>query len=441
MTTDLERADAALVRLGELHPKLIDLGLERGLSLLEKLGRPQLSLPPVLHAAGTNGKGSTLAFLRAMCEASGMQVHGYASPHLVRFHERIRIAGALITDRALADLLEEVERINADAPMTFFEITTAAAFHAFAQTPADVTLLETGLGGRADSTNVIPSPLATIITPIARDHEHFLGTTLTAIAGEKAGIMRRNIPCFSAAQDPEAEAKLISHAQEIGAPLFIAGRDFTVTRTESGVHIETPSRSITLPALGLKGIHQRDNAGLAAAVMMHAFPEITDQALIDGAARAVWPGRVQHLSHGLLADRCGDIPLWLDGAHNAHGAAALANSLDDLMTGQDHADHKKWVLVCGALNTRDPKDFLTPLSGHIAEAFSLTIPNQDAALSGEDIANAGRGIGMKTTAAPSLDDALLGAINAAKDIGGGIIIAGSLYLAGYVLEQNNTLPE
>ena len=183
--SDLDRANAALDRLGALHPKLIDLGLERGLGLLEKLGNPHLKLPPVLHAAGTNGKGSTLAFLRAICEAASLKVHGYASPHLVRFHERIGIAGDLLDDKTLADLLEEVERVNDDAPMTFFEITTAAAFHAFANNPADVCLLETGLGGRADSTNVIPTPHVTIITPIARDHEHFLGDNLTAIAGKR----------------------------------------------------------------------------------------------------------------------------------------------------------------------------------------------------------------------------------------------------------------
>ena len=434
MTTDLDRADAALDRLGALHPKLIDLGLERGLGLLEKLGNPQLNLPPVLHAAGTNGKGSTLAFLRAMCEASGKRVHGYASPHLVRFHERIRIAGTLLNDKQLADLLEEVERVNADAPMTFFEITTAAAFHAFAQNPAEVTLLETGLGGRADSTNVVPNPLATLITPIARDHEHFLGGTLDAIAGEKAGIMRQRVPCFSAAQHPEAEARLIAHAAEIGAPLFIAGRDFTLTPSDAGVTVEFKDRIITLPALGLKGPHQRDNAGLAVAVMMTAFPEISDDALITGATEAVWPGRVQHLNKGALAEQCGGIQLWLDGAHNAHGAEALAATLPDL-------HHGKWVLVCGALNTRDPKDFLAPLKDRIASAFTLTIPGQDAALPAKEIAQSAQELGITAVAKDSVDAAMQDAINAAKELDGAIIIAGSLYLAGHILGLNGTLPD
>ncbi len=439
MKSDLDRAHAALARLSELHPKLIDLGLERGLGLLAKLDNPHLRLPPVLHAAGTNGKGSALAFLRAMCEAAGMQVHGYASPHLVRFHERIRIAGNLIDDRALADLLEEVERVNDDAPMTFFEITTAAAFHAFATTPADVTLLETGLGGRADSTNVVAAPIASIITPIARDHEHFLGDTLTAIAGEKAGIMRGGVPCFSAKQHPEAEAKLIAHAAEIGAPLYIAGRDFMLDHTDRGVTIRVNDRHLVLPELGLKGPHQRDNAGLAAAVMMHAFPEINDDILADGASAAIWPGRVQHLATGALAKQCGTIPLWLDGAHNAHGAAALTATLSDLH--QDTDTDKKWVLVCGALNTRDPNDFLGPMAGTIANAFTITIPGQDAALDAQTIADAANGLGIPAQAADDLDHALTHAINAAQAIGGAIIIAGSLYLAGHVLERNNTLPD
>ena len=432
--SDLDRANAALDRLGALHPKLIDLGLERGLGLLEKLGNPHLKLPPVLHAAGTNGKGSTLAFLRAMCEAGALSVHGYASPHLVRFHERIRIAGDLLDDKTLADLLEEVERVNDDAPMTFFEITTAAAFHAFASNPADVCLLETGLGGRADSTNVIPTPCATIITPIARDHEHFLGDNLTAIAGEKAGIMRAGVPCFSAAQHEEAEAKLIKHAEEIGAPFYLSGRDFFITPKGNGVQVSFKGREVMLPELGLKGPHQRDNAGLAAVVMMSSFPELEDQALITGAAKAVWPGRVQHLGTGHLAEQSGAIPLWLDGAHNAHGAEALAATLPELHDGP-------WVLLCGALNTRDPKDFLTPLSDKVSAAFTITIPGQDAALPAEEIAQSARTLGLNARGYDGVENAFQDAINAAKAIDGAIIIAGSLYLAGHILGLNGTLPE
>jgi dihydrofolate synthase/folylpolyglutamate synthase len=433
MISDLGRAEAALARLAELHPKLIDLGLERSLSLLDKLGNPHLQLPPVLHIAGTNGKGSTLAFLRAMCEAGGMRVHGYTSPHLVRFHERIRVSGNLLTDRALADLLEKTEHINDDAPMTFFEITTAAAFDAFASNPADVTLLETGLGGRGDSTNVVPHPLATIITPIARDHERFLGTTLTAIAGEKAGIMRADIPCFSSKQDTEAEAKLIDHAAETGAPLYIAGRDFDLMRTDQGVMVSFEERSVTLPELGLNGPHQCYNAGLAACVLMKTFPDISNEALVNGAAGAIWPGRVQHLKTGRLADQCPEnCPLWVDGAHNANSAEALAATLTGL-------HDSPWVMICGALNTRDPKDFLAPMKNKVAKVFTVTIPEQDAALKNDVIAEASRSVGIDAEAASDIETALKKAIDAAQDLDGAIIISGSLYLAGHVLALNKTL--
>ena len=439
MSPDELRVEAALTRLAELHPKLIDLGLDRGNRLLEKLGNPHHGLPPVIHLAGTNGKGSSLAFLRAVFEAAGQKVHGYTSPHLVRFHERIRIAGALITDRDLADLLEEVEAINGDDPMTFFEITTAAAFLTFHRTEADVVLLETGLGGRADSTNVIAEPALTIITPIAKDHEHFLGTTLTEIAGEKAGIMRKGVPCFSAAQSPEAETALIAHAKTIGAPLYIAGRDFTLTSRSDGdkhaVEIYINGAQITLSDLGLKGPHQHDNAGLITAALMATFPALDHAAIIEGAQQAVWPGRVQALDHGKLADACPEgVSLWLDGAHNAHGAAALAASLNQISTAP-------WVLMCGALNTRPPKDFLDVLQPLLSQAITLTIPDQDAALPAEEIALAATELGITASSAPDLSSALTRAIAAANAVKGNIIIAGSLYLAGHVLAENKTLPQ
>jgi dihydrofolate synthase/folylpolyglutamate synthase len=435
MAADRDRVEAALARLERLYPKLIDLGLERGLGLLDKLGNPHLRIPPTLHLAGTNGKGSTLAYLRAMCEAGGLCVHSYTSPHLVSFHERIRISGRLITDRALADLLEDLEQINGSAPITFFEFTTAAAFQAFASNAADVTLLETGLGGREDSTNVIPRPLATLITPIARDHEHFLGTTIPEIAGEKAGIMREGVPCFSAKQDAEAEARLIDHAAQIGAPLYMAGRDFDFSETGRGLTVCFEKRSVTLPEFSLRGAHQRDNAGLAASALMKALPDIPDKALIDGAVSATCPGRIQHLARGRLADKCPDgCALWLDGAHNAHGATALSAALDDIHEGP-------WVMIYGALNMRDPKDFLGPIKDKIAKTFTITIPGQRAALEGGVIADVARSIGIDAAATSDVEAALAKAIDAARDIGGAVIIAGSLYLAGHVLTLNGTPPD
>ncbi|MCE2516613.1 MAG: bifunctional folylpolyglutamate synthase/dihydrofolate synthase [Alphaproteobacteria bacterium] len=429
------RAEAALERLSALHPKLIDLGLDRGLNLLAKLGNPHHHLPPVIHIAGTNGKGSSLAVLRAVFEAAGKSVHAYTSPHLVRFHERIRIGGHLITDTALADLLEEVEAINGDDPMTFFEITTAAALLAFQRNPADVVLLETGLGGRADSTNVVAAPHATIITPIARDHEHFLGDTLTAIAGEKAGIMRRGVPCFSARQAPEAEAALIAHAEALGAPLMLIGRDIDVTPIQNGVRVSVGPRSIELTNFGLKGAHQHDNAALVTAALMHSFPELDDEAIIAGVAAAAWPGRIQHLDDGALAAQCPDeVNLWLDGAHNAHGADALAATLEGI-------SDRPWVLVFGALNTRPPKDFLTPLMPLIDQAIAITIPHQEAALTSAELVDHARQLDLTAHAASDLPTAMEHAITAAERVGGHFIIAGSLFLAGHVLDFNRTLPQ
>lgn len=439
MSPDELRVEAALARLAELHPKLIDLGLDRGYRLLEKLGNPHHDLPPVIHLAGTNGKGSSLAFLRAIFEAAGQKTHGYTSPHLVRFHERIRVSGSLITDLELADLLEEVEAVNGDDPMTFFEITTAAAFLAFHRAEADVVLLETGLGGRADSTNVIAKPALTIITPIAKDHEHFLGTTLTEIAREKAGIMRKDVPCFSAAQSPEAEAALIAHADAIGAPLYIAGRDFTLTSGADGndnaVEVSINGAQVTLSDLGLKGPHQHDNAGLITAALMATFPDLDHAAMMRGVKQAEWPGRVQALDHGVLADACPEgVSLWLDGAHNAHGASALAASLNQIST-------SPWVLICGALNTRPAKDFLDVLQPLLSQAITLTIPEQDAALPADEIAAAATELGIIASSAPDLSSAMSRAVAAAHAVQGNIIIAGSLYLAGHVLAENKTLPQ
>ena len=430
------RAQNALRRLADLHPKLIDLGLERSLSLLEKLGGPQQQMPPAIHLAGTNGKGSTLAFLRAMLEAGGKAVHAYVSPHLVRFHERIRLAGRLIGDSELADLLEEVERVNGDEPVTFFEVTTAAAMLAFARHPADFTLLETGLGGRLDSTNVVAEPLATVITPIAHDHERFLGDSIEAIAGEKAGIMRKGVPCLSAEQpSAEALATLRESSQRIGAPLLVAGEDFTIEAGDSGVRVDYEGRSIDMPRVGLMGRHQAENAGLAAAVLMAVAPGLDDRAIAAGAAEADWPGRIQRLEKGKLAALAGDgVEIWLDGAHNAHGSAALARTLKDMGGGP-------WVLVAGALNTRPPEDFLKPLRPHVAHAVALAIPGNDASLDARQMADAAGAVGMPSEPATDIGDALGKALAVAKREGANIVISGSLYLAGHVLEANGTPPD
>ena len=419
-----KRAENALLRLAKLHPKLIDLGLERSFALLQRLSDPHLHLPPTIHVAGTNGKGSVIAFLRALSEAAGHSAHVYSSPHLCQFNERIRLAGQLIDDAALADLLEEVETANGDHQVTFFEVTTAAAMLAFSRQPATWLFLETGLGGALDSTNVLTAPVATIITPIARDHEHFLGTDISGIAEQKAGIMRPQIPCYSAAQTPEVANTLQRYADKIGAPLFIAGRDFTITAHANGTGMLAHANGQTgFPQPGLAGPHQIDNAGLALMALMSVKPVPA-----DGIATAHWPGRVHKLDKGALQQAWPHQPIWLDGAHNAHGAAALANTLGNIHRG-------KWNIICGALNTRDPAEFLAPLCELAGKVACLKIPDQDASLSAEEMSAAAVKQGLNAAPAASLHAAFAG-----LDPNLPVIICGSLYLAGHILIENKTLP-
>jgi dihydrofolate synthase/folylpolyglutamate synthase len=434
-----DRAAAALDRLARLHPKLIDLGLDRSFALLEKLGNPHHHLPPTIHVAGTNGKGSTIAFLRAMAEEAGLTVHVYSSPHLCRFNERIRLAGRLIDDGGLADLLEEVETANGDTAVTFFEVTTAAAMLAFSRIPADLLLLETGLGGALDSTNVLKTPLATIITPIAQDHEHFLGTDLGQIASQKAGIMRVQTPCYCAYQQAGAMHALTAHAENIGASLQVAGRDFYLAETDDGgIHLSCAGEDFFLPAPGLRGRHQLDNAALAAACLFdlaakNRLPSRgqaqATNTFAGGIKSAVWPGRVQPLNDGLLAELWPHRPIWLDGAHNAHGARALAKTLSQI-------DDGKWNIICSALNTRDPAEFLAPLATLAGPVRCLNIPDQPASLSAIEMTDAALAQGLDAAATTSIIKAF-----DKLDPAYPVIICGSLYLAGHVLVQNKTLPD
>ena len=431
---DSARAAAALERLAALHPKLIDLGLDRTRDLLARLGNPHHRLPPVIHVAGTNGKGSVIATARAMAEAAGLRVHVYASPHLCRFNERIRLAGSLIADGPLADLLEEVETANGDAPVTFFEVTTAAAFLAFSRVDADLLLLETGLGGALDSTNVLDAPAATVITPVARDHEHFLGSDIAGIAGQKAGIMRRGVPCIAAAQEDDALAALKDHAAAIGAPLGIMGTDIGWTPfDDGGVAIQLEGKTVTLPAPALRGAHQQANAALAAAALATAMPHIPQSALADGVTQTVWPGRLHRLAEGSLTSLL-DQPVWIDGAHNAHGASALAAALPAIDAG-------KWHFICGALNTRPASEFLSRIAPLAASIHCVAIPDQPASLQAETLAAEAGEVHPGARAAPSVAGALQAIAGGSGDADRPVMICGSLYLAGYVLAANGTLPD
>jgi len=419
-------SDRILERLLTLHPKLIDLSLDRVVRLLKTLGDPQDELPSVIHVAGTNGKGSTVAFLRAFLEAHGKRVHVYTSPHLVRFHERIRIAGKPIPEKMLGALLAECERANAGEPITFFEITTAAAFLAFARESADIVLLEVGLGGRFDATNVIAKPAVAVLTPVSLDHQHFLGETVAAIAFEKAGILKPGVPVAVGPQMPEAEAVITARAAELRAPLFRHGREWSVEQAEGGGLIYHGRQTFNLPPPGLAGAHQYDNAGAALAAL-ECLPGLTPNAaaLTRGMAKIDWPARLQMLRRGPLVKALPkDAELWLDGAHNAAGGEALARFVAGW--------RRPTGLVFGMLKTHDATAFLKPLAPYVARLSAVAIPGEANTLSAEESAAAARQLGIDAKPATTLRDA----VGAASAPGARTLICGSLYLAGKVLAAN-----
>jgi dihydrofolate synthase/folylpolyglutamate synthase len=420
-------ADPILERLKDLHPKAIDLSLDRVLRLMADLGHPEARLPPAIHVAGTNGKGSTIATLRAILEAAGYRVHVYTSPHLVRFNERIRLAGELIDERQLAELLEEIERINAGKPITFFEVTTAAAFLAFARAQADIVLLETGMGGRLDATNIVERPLASVLTPISMDHMQFLGDTLPLIAAEKAGILKHAVPAVIGAQPDDVMAVLAAHAARVGAPRWQRSSEWKVVPRGDGF-VYRGRRTIDLPLPSLPGAHQIDNAALAVATLdqLTGF-KIADAHLRQGLGQIEWPGRLQRLTRGsLVALLPPGVELYLDGGHNEAAAEILAD------WAKDQRD-QKLDLVFGMLSTKPPEKFLGHLAPHIRRLQAITIPNEHLALPAETIAEAGRQAGIREVAVAADVDA---AIRALATDARRILICGSLYLAGKVLAEN-----
>jgi dihydrofolate synthase/folylpolyglutamate synthase len=419
-------ADPILERLKALHPKIIDLSLGRVQDLMAALGHPEKSLPPVIHIAGTNGKGSTLATLRAVLEASGRRVHAYTSPHLVRFNERIRLAGSLIEEDFLAGLLEEVERVNAGKPVTFFEVTTAAAFLAFARVPADIVLLEVGLGGRLDATNLIDRPLASVITPVSMDHMHYLGDTLEKIAGEKAGILKKNVPAVIGLQPGAAMTVIDARIGEIGAIPFRRGREWSIARHPAGFSYKG-SRHAALPIPSLPGPHQVDNAALAVATLDAARLDISDHDLNAGFGRIEWPARLQRLESGRVAALLKpDTELWLDGGHNEDAGRILAEWLSD------KAD-KPLDLIVGMLNTKEADRFLAHLVPFVRRFRAVDVPGEQASLPATAVADAARQVGFKDVKAAADVSAALRDLAPDADR---VLICGSLYLAGTVLSDN-----
>jgi dihydrofolate synthase/folylpolyglutamate synthase len=439
----MSASDTLLARFLALHPKLIDLSLGRSVRLLERLGDPHKRLPPVIHVAGTNGKGSTIAFMRAILEAAGLGVHVYTSPHLVRFHERIRLAapggGRFVDEAVLVEALERCERANAGEPITFYEITTAAAFLLFNEHPADVVLLETGLGGRLDTTNVIDHPACTVVTPVSLDHAEYLGDTVTKIAGEKAGIFKRGAPAVIAPQEPEPTAVLEATAERVGASkILIGAQDFNVHEDGGRLVYEDGDGLLDLPLPRLAGRHQHINAGTAIAALRAAgYGGLPVQAFEQGMRDADWPARLQRLARGKLVKL---IPpgaeLWLDGGHNPDGGRVLAQAMADL-TDRNPAP---LMMIAGLLSTKDARATLGHFKGLAQELFAVPIQNSLAARPAEEVAVLAREVGLVAQVAGSVEQALHEIAGRAWAVPPRILICGSLYLAGEVLSANGTLP-
>ncbi len=420
-----QTSDVILERMMTLHPKVIDLTLGRVERLLGALGHPERAIPPVIHIAGTNGKGSTQAMIRAGLEAGGETVHAYTSPHLARFHERIRLAGELISEPALTALLDECVRVNGPDEITFFEITTCAAFLAFSRVPADWTLLEVGLGGRLDATNVVDRPRLTIITPVSMDHESFLGDTLAKIAGEKAGIIKRGVPCIVGPQAPEGLAVIEARAEALGAPLWVFGQHWTAWEERGRLVYQDENGLLDLPLPNLPGPHQVQNAGAAiAALRLLGKDGAAGEAAVT---RAFWPARMQRLRQGPLVDLAPQVELWLDGGHNPAGGEAVAATLARMPRRETH-------LICGMLNTKDVTGYMRPLGPQVTRLHAVSIPGEKNTLPADATRDAAVAVGMDAVTAGSVVEALSGI--AATSPEARVLICGSLYLAGTVLREN-----
>ncbi len=418
-------SDVVLERLMSLHPKIIDLTLDRMTQLLDALGSPEVNIPPAIHIAGTNGKGSTGAMIRAGLEASGDKVHAYTSPHLARFHERIRLAGELIDETLLSETLEECERINGGVPITYFEITTCAAFLAFSRVAADYTILEVGLGGRLDATNVIDEPALTFITPVSVDHQQYLGETLAEIAGEKAGILKRNCFCVVGPQEDAALEVIERQAARVGATLKIHGQHWHVSEENGRLIFQDEYGLLDLPMPVLLGAHQVQNAGMVVAGLRLLGKSEEDCAA--ALTKTEWPARMQRLKSGPLIDAAPEAELWLDGGHNEAAGAAISKLMAELPQKPTH-------MVVGMLNTKDVSGYLNHFLDGTTSLQAVSIPGEAATLTAEETSTAAAKLGFDASEADDVFSAVKNIV--AKDKAARILICGSLYLAGNILREN-----
>ena len=440
--TPYGRLEQLIARLSVLHPERIELGLERMQRLLARLDHPQRKLAPVIHVAGTNGKGSSIAYLRAITEAAGLTVHVYTSPSLVRLNERFRIGcrggGLLVSDDELFASLERCERANAGESITIFEIETAAALCLFAEHPADLVLLEVGLGGRLDATNVIDAPLASVIAPVSIDHTEYLGDTLARIAGEKAGIIKRGAPVVSADQPPGVMAVIEQEAKRLRAPLSASGQQWHVNVERGRLVYQDERGLMDLPAPKLFGRHQFDNAGLAIATLRAQSRFKIEQAEFEsGVVNAEWPARMQRLVSGaLLSHAPQGCEIWLDGGHNAEGGRVAAAALADL---EDRVS-RPLVVIVGMMANKDASSFLANFAGLTRQIVAVQIPGRQDAMPPSRLADAARQLGMRLETAATVETALSSLARLAFEVPPRILITGSLYLAGHVLSANGTPP-
>ncbi|KGM50318.1 bifunctional folylpolyglutamate synthase/dihydrofolate synthase [Pseudooceanicola atlanticus] len=418
-------SDIILERMMALHPKVIDLVLDRVWRLLAALDNPQDKLPPVVHVAGTNGKGSTLAMIRAGLEGAGHVTHAYTSPHLTRFHERIRLAGDLISEPELIAVLDECLEANGSDPITYFEITTCAALLAFSRVSADYVLLEVGLGGRLDATNVIDKPALTVITPVSIDHQQFLGEALAQIAGEKAGIIKRGVPCVVGPQQEAAMDVIEEHAARLGAPLIAHGQHWHAWEERGRLIYQDEGGLLDLPMPALPGAHQIENAGAALAALRYLGQ---GEAAAEAAmTRVTWPARMQRLRKGPLVDAAPQAELWLDGGHNQSAGEALGRHLATLPPRPTH-------LICGMLNTKDSSGYLAPMAAHATTIHAVAIPGEPNSLPASDLAASATSVGIQAKVAEDVETALAEIVT--NDPSARVLICGSLYLAGQILAEN-----
>ncbi|PRA57824.1 bifunctional folylpolyglutamate synthase/dihydrofolate synthase [Ochrobactrum sp. MYb68] len=439
------KADAVIERLMQLHPKGFDLSLDRIRGLLEKLGNPHLNLPPVIHIAGTNGKGSATAFCRALLEASGFGVHVHTSPHLVNWHERYRLAsktgGKFVSDDVLAEAIERVEAANSGQYITVFEILTAVAFVLFSEHPADVVIMEVGLGGRFDATNVIPEPAVSLIMPISIDHQAFLGDRVELIAAEKAGIIKKDCPVVIGFQLFDAAREvLISTADRLDCPLSIYGQDFLAFEEHGRMVFQNEDGLIDLPLPRLPGRHQIANAAAAIEAVQMAGFTITDKAAEKALMVVDWPARMQRLTHGTLIDLApAASEIWLDGGHNPGAGAVIAEALGDL----EERSTRPLFLITGMINTKDPVGYFEAFAGMARHVFTVPIPSSDAGIPNNELAISAQKAGLSAEPVHSVANALkiLRDSWAHDEAPPRILIGGSLYLAGEVLRENGTPPQ